>query len=403
MRVVMRVALSLLFFLLAWISRTNLSFAETDADARLNQQLLTTDANLKKRCDSVHRFPDSCDNFPLDLMGGGADDLFNQMWSLVERRSLQFVAGLGPPDPEALITALSGSNLLTGQAIRLGGDSILAEINYRDAFGEVFLAHNSGIIWRLRDLGGDDVKNFPDLILWAPWQVRLKTCKRRKDNGPCQSFAPTEIGQLPDAADGSHRFYVVAERLQETSCFSMQELTVWQWRNGKVAPLLAKTYSIDCDPTPTRFDRGILHARIKGNFKSMWNSGAGPGRELDWKIAIGPDGIRDLGETPETPATDLIDEMLFRILHKEDATALASKSAIAFLKQNLAEAGGNPPIGYDGFRSKQVGRETVLCLPLDIDKVGGIYAFALEPRGQSQFVAAVRKIDDNANDPVCGR
>jgi hypothetical protein len=148
----------------------------------------------------------------------------------------------------------------------------------------------------------------------------------------------------------------------------------------KAVPLLVDTYGLMIDqPYGVRVEGGILHVGVKGEFDTFFACGQCNGRQMDWRIAIGPDGVRDLGRRDRYPELVLADQVVDSLFRRRPLPQAAAGAALGPLRQQVAEA------GKDGFGmlkgwtlERRSGTET-LCL--GIDPYVDIFSFRRTAKG----------------------
>jgi hypothetical protein len=180
-------------------------------------------------------------------------------------------------------------------------DTVLVKLIYDDSEVEAFVASRSldhwNVVWRIGDV---------------------------------QSLG---MDRLPDTADGRHRFYVEQPFFHEAGCGITDTLGIWRIDREGVVRLLSRSFPTYCGETePFSLVKQVLHIPVKRQFKSIVVGSSDPGRQMDWRIAIGPYGLKDLGETSTAPALDAIDELFHRLFRGLPTADLASDRAVANLK-----------------------------------------------------------------------
>ena len=132
--------------------------------------------------------------------------------------------------------------------------------------------------------------------------------------------------------NGNPRFYVDANTAADWGGTYSQQISVWEWNGREAVPLFIKSYLVSFDTGGDDLTPDLLTIHTKGAFKTFYSCGGCPEPEMIWKIAITPDGVRDLGTTDVVPELRRFDELLDRLMHDKDASAFASPAVVAALK-----------------------------------------------------------------------
>src|SRR6185369_15382752 len=104
----------------------------------------------------------------------------------------------------------------------------------------------------------------------------------------------------------------------------MQQISVWEWNGREAVPLFIKSYQRSFDTGGSDLKPDLVTLHTKGSFKTFYSCGSCVEPEMVWRIAITPDGVRDLGRTDVVPELRQFDELIDRIAHKKSAADLAS-------------------------------------------------------------------------------
>jgi hypothetical protein len=212
---------------------------------------------------------------------------------------------------------------------------------------------------------------------------------------------------LPSREGRSHFFYLEDYYRHEAGCGETIRLSIWRWLGRNAVQRFAKEYPSFCEAEEPRFDGGILHVYVKREYKMAVSVAASAGRATDWRIAVGPHGVTDLGETPEQPETDLIDELMYRIAKGAKAEKLAAPAVIAFVRKHIAKPGvrfdtRSFPLDYGRSRVTRRARDTAFCL-----EIGGnqleyrSYLFSITRVGDHPFVAGVETPSTARRERLC--
>jgi hypothetical protein len=199
--------------------------------------------------------------------------------------------------------------------------------------------------------------------------------------------------RLPDDPAGHSRFYVSATYAQAADTTVAGQLSIWTWDGHTAHPLFAKRYLYNFEDEHINLDGDLMTIRASGFYRSFDNCGTCIGRQLDWRLHIGPDRVDDLGTTPVAPELDQIDEFLYRAARLKAMDDLASPRAQAVAIRLMADAYRDAndtdyiSIGMMGDQSvRHRADRTLVCLQTD---AAGTLTFAMEQRSGGLYITGM--------------
>ncbi len=167
----------------------------------------------------------------------------------------------------------------------------------------------------------------------------------RKDGSPHNpgSCGPlySELGLLPENAQGRPRFYIDAGYEQLMGATIGKQTSLWQWDGDHAELLWINIYPFMIDQAlGTSFDndKGTLHVGEKGEFRTMNSCGSCIDRPLDQSVLITKTGIEDLGIRSLTPELDRINDLFWRLQKGQPTIRIAAPQVTSFLKRGIVEA-----------------------------------------------------------------
>lgn len=276
---------------------------------------------------------------------------------------------------------------MTAQSLRLDASRTLVSFGFGE-IGTVFLIEREGdavhVAWMLSDPSN------PSAV--ARWQSRNanESCRQTELADRCGPMH-AEIGALPAGRDGHPRFYVFGQYAQMAGATVGSQLSLWRWIDGKAEMLTERSYAVMIDHGGfVTLDGNTLRAEMKGEFKTFYTCGQCEGRQTEWTLAIGPDGIRDLGDTSKVPELDLADTLVERLIRHQATDDIADPSVAKVLAPLLEGVGLQDP-GYltlgmlMGTRLTGNGDGAELCLATD--SAMGTVRFDIVRRADALYVA----------------
>jgi hypothetical protein len=334
--------------------------------------------------------------------------LLTQLWSIAGRWAVDFI-NEHPSATTAELTASirTLSPQLGAAAVKLDPRTFLVSMHSGEIGTVLIIAergHRFEIAWTIADDTASRPRDFDVIAAWSADRA-LDRCRQHVADEAWATCGPlfATTGALPDERDGSHRFFVSGTYAQPMGATVSAQLSLWRWTGGTAVPLLARIYGYMIDQEHgIRVDGDILHVGIKGEFKTFTVCGACDGRQMDWTIRVGPDGIEDLGEASLVPELDLIDTLLDRLIKQEPTTDIAAPAVaralaatIAQVRKDAARSGYPPSLGMlMGWKATTRGQQRRLCLSTDS---GGTYLFAIDTiQGKPRLSAA-----ENLGDAEC--
>ncbi|MFL6237691.1 MAG: hypothetical protein ACJ76N_31535 [Thermoanaerobaculia bacterium] len=228
---------------------------------------------------------------------------------------------------EADLAALASQGDLRPSAVRLTGDAAVIAIDW-GFHGTVFVLSRTPpqpykVAWDLRAVAE---KSPPDSAL-AAWAATVPGVH----GGPLGG----SVLALPPARSGRPRFLTDAIEHAGMGLSVPGQIGVWEWTGKKAVPEFLQGYSTTGGLAKLQGDRVLIPT--KEITRMFYTCGSCEDPEGTWTLRVTPDGLTDLGHSFADPLMPFIDDLLDRVAHHRDATALASRSASARLAKILAE------------------------------------------------------------------
>jgi len=264
----------------------------------------------------------------------GTARLAEAQWQAVQRWVADWLDS-HRDDPEGL--AKAGARFGYAWSIsarRLGGGDVLVSVS-RYQVGNVFILGSKGGGYRVRWSVADRQRPLNPaadraLAVWRP-EFQNRFCPH------CQLVGLSRTGRLPDAADGTVRFWMEAGYAQMMGATIGQQLSLWSWHDGRARPLLVHDFAVMADQANAVLRGSTLHVPSKGQWHSVYACGSCFGHVIDLRYAIGPNGVRALTPVSRTPEVDLVDRVFARVLARRQVGAIASPSALRVIRNQLAD------------------------------------------------------------------
>lgn len=276
-----------------------------------------------------------------------------------------------------------------------------------NGFGTVFIVDGADgayrLAWSIRDRAGRDA--FPILSSWSA-AAPSRNCQEPADNlGRCGTLSAKAM-RLPDRGADHARFYVAATYAQMAETTVAGQLSLWTWDGHTAQPLFAKRYLYNFEDESIRMDGDVMTIRASDFYRSFYNCGTCIGRQMDWRLRIGPDRVDDLGMTPVIPELDAADELLYRAARHRAMDDMASPEAQAAAEKLMADAYHDAQdtdyisVGMMGDQSiRHRAERSFACLQTD---EAGTLTFTME-RGEGGFyVTHMTAPPSDSNEPEKG-
>jgi hypothetical protein len=212
-------------------------------------------------------------------------------------------------------------------AVRLTGDAVVVAITW-GFYGDVFLVSRApgepfAVTWDLRALAE---KGPPDgeLAVWSYAEPGVHS-------GPLGG----RVLALPPTRAGRPRFLVDAFQHAQMGLEVSGQISVWEWSGREATPELIKTF----------VTTGGSHARLRGDrvliftkemLETLYTCGSCEDPQGIWTLRITPDGVTDLGHALDQPLLKFVDDLLARVVRRQDTSAVASPRARAKLEEVVA-------------------------------------------------------------------
>ena len=271
--------------------------------------------------------------------------------------------------------------------------------------GNVFIVAKSDGQYRLAwsTAGAQEARGEQAEIL-AAWRPENARHGRRGPywaaSGSAGSVIP-RLGKLPSDGRGRPRFYIDGTYAQSAGGTVGAQISAWLWDGRTATPQIARTYAFMVDQAVrTRVEGDLLKVQEKKFFRTFFSCGMCEERQTDWIVRLTPEGVQDLGEKSIVPELDAVDELFYRVIHREPAAGLAAPAAIKAAETIVGEAREGhsekewkkfPTLGMMGAWKVQDNRNSkILCLSLDD---AGTNLFTLKSVGGKLFIADLKQIN----------
>ena len=215
--------------------------------------------------------------------------------------------------------------LLTTEAVQLRGGLYAVSASYPRS-GTFFVVDHDHVAWDVKTVARPHLAKRDEIGKWA-W------IDYGYGDGP---LLGTVYLARPNR-NGNPRFYVDATTSADWGGTYAQQIGIWEWNGREALPLLVKSYLVSFDTGADAMKPDLLTIHTKGQYKTFFSCGSCVEPEMIWKIAITPDGVRDLGTTDVVPALRRLDELFDRLMHDKDTSDLAAPGVVKILKPLLTE------------------------------------------------------------------
>jgi hypothetical protein len=273
-----------------------------------------------------------------------------------------------------------------------------------DGFGTVFIVDGTDgayrLAWSIR--GRADRDAFPILSAWSA-AAPSRSCQESDDDlGRCGTLS-AELARLPDGQAGHVRFYVNATYAQMAETTVAGQLSLWTWDGHTAHPLFAKRYLYNFEDESIRMNGDVMIVRASDSYRSFFNCGTCIGRQMNWRLRLGEDGVEDLGMTPVIPELDAADELLYRAARHRAMDDMASPEAQAVAQKLMAGAYHDAQdkdyisVGMMGDQSiRHRDERSFACLQTD---EAGTLTFTMERREGGLYVTHMTAPPPDSNEP----
>jgi hypothetical protein len=148
---------------------------------------------------------------------------------------------------------------------------------------------------------------------------------------------------------------------------------------------------------------GRLRVRTKEILQRIYTCGSCDDPQGTWTLRVTPDGVADLGHTFDDPLVKFVDDLLDRVVRRQDASALASRSARTQLAKIVdAERADEKEQGFEWYDSPRFGMimSWKIRVPakranrrvIDLETDSAHFLFTLAKRHGKPYVTAIRDL-----------
>jgi len=286
---------------------------------------------------------------------------------------------------EADLATLAQQGDLSPSAVRLTGDAVVIAIEW-GFHGTVFAVSRAlpqpfRVVWDIRAVAA---KSPPDSEL-AGWAATVPGVHA----GPLGG----RVLALPPARSGRPRFLTDAIEHAGMGLSVPGQIGVWEWTGSEAIPKFLQSYLTTGGPD-ARLQGGRILVPTKESPRMFYTCGSCDDPQGTWTLRVTPDGVTDLGHSFADPLVQFVDDLLDRVAHGRDATALASHSARVHLTEILAglreEEGPEDDLGLGmlmGWKVRKHGNRRVIDLETD----RGRLLLTVGQRAGKPYVIAVQE------------
>ncbi|MDB5693469.1 MAG: hypothetical protein JWO81_2532 [Alphaproteobacteria bacterium] len=296
-----------------------------------------------------------------------APALLDRHWAAIRRWTEAWLDANGPAAQGRLPKAAKAADKDLDLSTLEITPGVLAVSASENEIGTIFILRRTAegfrTAWTSSAPGHAALVGYPMLAGWSPTAARMRCRESRRACGPLYG----KLGSLPPQKDGRTRFYIQAGYAQPAGATIGGQLSIWRWDGREAAPLFADSYGYMVEqPYSVRFDRGFLHVGVKGEFRTFFACGQCNGRQMDWRIAVGPESLRDLGRRDRVPELALADALLDRMFRHRRLPPGLARADLRLLRRQVAQAGKERSFGMlMGWTLRRRGRVEELCLAGD--------------------------------------
>jgi hypothetical protein len=245
------------------------------------------------------------------------------------------------------LAPLAKAGDLSPSVVRLKGDAVVVSLD--SSFqGTVFVVSRTppqpfAVTWDIRT---QPTIQWPDASM-MPWVDTIPGVH----GGPLGG----RVLALPPTGSGRPRFLIEAIEHSGMGLEVPGQLSVWEWTGSEAVPEFVQGY-LTTGGLSARLQGNRLRVRTKEELQRIYTCGSCDDPQGTWTLRITPDGVVDLGHVFDDPLLKFVDDLLDRVVRRQDASSLASRSARARLvKIADAERADERRYGFEWWDSPRFG------------------------------------------------
>jgi hypothetical protein len=263
----------------------------------------------------------------------GTPALLAKQWSLTGEwlaAWLNLHSNAAADEAKAALRNLAGADAPEPECLKLADGVFLASAP--NLLGNVFIvARSQGqyrLAWSIAEKQQVQGKAAETLAAWRPENAREGgRGPYWAASGRAGTVAPA-LGVLSADSRSEPRFYVNGIYNQMAGATVGAQVTLWLWDGTTARPLLAREYALMIDQERgARVEGDLLKVEEKKSFRAFFSCGSCEERQTEWSAHITADGIQDLGEKSLVPELDAVDELFYRVIHRQDTNKIAAPQA----------------------------------------------------------------------------
>ncbi len=292
------------------------------------------------------------------------------------------------------LAPLAKAGDLSPSVVRLKGDAVVVALD-RSFQGTVFVVSRTppqpfAVTW---DIRGQAAKNWLDDDL-MPWIDTVPGVHAGPLGGRALALLPT--------GSGRPRFLIEAFEHAGMGLEVPGQLSVWEWIGSEAVPEFVQGY-LTTGGLSARLQGDRLRVRTKEALQRIYTCGSCDDPQGTWTLRITPDGVVDLGHTFDDPLVQFVDDLLDRVVRRQDVSALASRSARAQLAKIVdAERADERRMGFEWYDSPRFGMimswkvrvdsKRANRRVIDLETDSAHFLFTLAKRRGKPYVTAVKDL-----------
>jgi hypothetical protein len=322
------------------------------------------------------------------------------LWTLAQRWTSMYLNAhpkASAREVLADLAPLAKAGDLEPSVVRLSGDAVVVSLD-RSFQGTVFIVsrtppHPFAATWDIRTQPAID---WPDASM-MPWVDTIPGVH----GGPLGGH----VLALPPHRSGRPRFLIEAFEHAGMGLEVPGQLSVWEWTGSEAVPELVQGYRTTGGPNG-KLQGDRLRVRTKEILQRVYTCGSCDDPQGTWTLRVTPDDVVDLGHSFDEPLLQFVDDLLDRVVRRQDVSALASRSARERLVKIVdAERADERRMGFEWYDSPRFGmimswkvRSHANRRVIDLETDNNHFLFTIARRAGKPYVTAVKDLYADSQD-----
>jgi hypothetical protein len=333
------------------------------------------------------------------LRGKSLSETFLHLWSIIGDWTVAYLEQTPHATPDEIVSKIEELSSLNASAVQLieGEYAVyVISVNFFSdnvSSGTFFVVTKTGaksfrVAWNIKDVAMPHYSSRDEIGYWAYMG------EAPYSDGPLVGY----VSALPPSKKGTPRFYIDATAAVLAGGVHPAQISIWEWNGSESIPLFIKTYQMCIHSYNVELQGNLLTLMTREDFETFFMTGQSPYPQVLWTLQITPEGVTDLGRQYLEPELVLIDDLLYRIMRREDISDIAAFTVAQKLMDIIPEQKEPTETGYLlgelwGWNTVHKQGYDLFFIQLDWE-FESVFEFTIMRKNGDQYISDVQFLDE---------